>query len=138
MWIALGISLFAFASDRFLKYLARNGKTTHHIENKGFAGGWIANRSLVKWISAVSLSIVAMIFIPQLRHENTIGKTGILLVLFGGASNVFDRLRSGSVTDMIVFPHGTKKKRRLVWNIADFMLLLGSLISIVHILQKAD
>ncbi len=137
MWLAFSIAFSALIADRYLKYRARHGKTRHHVENKGLAGGRISGHPCIKWVSTAALCIMSAVFIPQLQHENTAGKTSILLVLLGGVSNVFDRLCHHSVTDMIALPHPIKKGKQLVWNIADFMLLGGSLLYILHILQKS-
>ena len=41
-----------------------------------------------------------------------------MLIAFGGASNVFDRIANGGVTDYLIFA-------RSAWNIADIMILAG-------------
>ena len=60
----------------------------------------------------------------------------ILLVLLGGLSNQFDRLRRGSVTDYLQFPHRRVKKRALVWNLADFMLIGGVVLTVLGLLRE--
>ena len=58
------------------------------------------------------------------------------LVLSGGVSNQYDRLRRGSVTDYLQFPHRRIKKRALVWNLADFMLLGGVVLTVLGLLRE--
>ena len=61
---------------------------------------------------------------------------GILSVLLGGISNQWDRLRRGSVTDYVRFPGAGKKLRSLVWNLADFMLLGGTVLTAIGLLRE--
>ena len=73
----------------------------------------------------VFMMIVLSSFTAARKGE--IPVTLILVVIFylGGISNQWDRLRRGSVTDYLQFPHRKAKKRALVWNLADFMLIGG-------------
>ena len=61
---------------------------------------------------------------------------GILSVLLGGISNQWDRLRRGSVTDYLQFPHRKAKKRALVWNLADFMLIGGVVLTVAGLVKE--
>ena len=52
-----------------------------------------------------------------------------LLLCAGGTGNVLERLVWGRVTDYIRFPRlPGMRLGRLVWNLADFMLLAGALL----------
>ena len=57
-------------------------------------------------------------------------------VLLGGISNQWDRLRRGSVTDYLQFPHRKAKKRALVWNLADFMLIGGVVLTVAGLVKE--
>lgn len=139
MWIALLAAASLLALDRLLKHLARQGKltfsaanghvvTTHH-ENSGMMFGLCKKQqTLTRYLPCVSLLAVLSYFLPHFSQRSTLSKAGIVLFTLGGISNIYDRIRRGSVTDYIRFPKfPVKKLVRLVWNVADFMILLGAL-----------
>ena len=74
--------------------------------------------------------LAAICLLPELGKRIFSAQLGILLALLGGLSNQFDRLRRGSVTDYLQFPHRRVKKRALVWNLADFMLIGGVVLTV--------
>ena len=76
------------------------------------------------WLAA------AACLLPELGKRAFAAQLGILSVLLGGISNQWDRLRRGSVTDYLQFPHRKAKKRALVWNLADFMLIGGVVLTV--------
>ena len=78
----------------------------------------------------------AFLLLPQAAQRLRPARLGILLVLAGGLSNQYDRLRRGSVTDYIQLPHAGKKLRRLVWNVADAMLLGGVLLTVIGLIRE--
>ena len=51
---------------------------------------------------------------------------GAALLACGGLSNLVDRFARGSVTDYLRFPRLPGRAGRLVWNLADFMILAGA------------
>ena len=80
--------------------------------------------------------LAAVCLLPQLSKRAFAAQLGISLVLSGGVSNQYDRLRRGSVTDYLQFPHRRVKKRALVWNLADFMLLGGAALTALGLLRE--
>ena len=128
MYIAIGIAAALFAADRILKYLSRTGKLKWegryvrltHLENRGFFLGLAA----------------AACLLPELGKRAFAAQLGILSVLLGGISNQWDRLRRGSVTDYLQFPHRKAKKRALVWNLADFMLIGGVVLTVAGLVKE--
>ena len=70
------------------------------------------------------------------KRRTAPARLGILLTLTGGLSNQYDRLRRGSVTDYVRFPGAGKKLRSLVWNLADFMLLGGTVLTAIGLLRE--
>ena len=130
MYIAIGIAAALFAADRILKYLSRTGKLKWerryvrltHLENRGFfLGLGQKHEKLLRWLP------------PAIRPA---AQLGILSVLLGGISNQWDRLRRGSVTDYLQFPHRKAKKRALVWNLADFMLIGGVVLTVAGLVKE--
>ncbi len=62
---------------------------------------------------------------------------GTYLVAFGGASNLYDRIKRGYVVDYIQFPK-SKYKSKVVYNLADFEIFLGLFLTICKELKKAS
>lgn len=145
MYIAIAIAAALFAADRVLKYLSRTGRLKleskylrlTHLENHGFfLGLGQKHEKLLRWLPLGVWLAAAACLLPELARRAFAAKLGILLVLLGGVSNQWDRLRRGSVTDYIQFPHRRVKKRALVWNLADFMLIGGVVLTAAGLLRE--
>lgn len=145
MYIAIAIAAALFAADRILKYLSRTGKLKlegkylrlTHLENRGFfLGLGQKHEKLLRWLPLGVWLLAAVCLLPQLCKRAFSAQLGIAAVLLGGISNQWDRLRRGSVTDYLQFPHRRVKKRSLVWNLADFMLIGGVVLTVVGLLKE--
>ena len=145
MYIAIAIAAALFAADRILKYLSRTGKLKlegkylrlTHLENRGFfLGLGQKHEKLLRWLPLGVWLLAAVCLLPQLCKRAFSAQLGISAVLLGGISNQWDRLRRGSVTDYLQFPHRRVKKRSLVWNLADFMLIGGVVLTVVGLLKE--
>ena len=139
MWSLLPAAL-GLAADRQLKHRARQGTLPRtdsgqwvqyqHIENPGLAGGRLKDDPrTAKTLACLGYGLSAPVFLCRFRRAGPWGRCGIALLLAGGASNLYDRLRRGTVTDMLRFPRGIRKWRHLVFNLADLMVLLGAVIT---------
>lgn len=145
MYIAIAIAAALFAADRILKYLSRTGKLKlegkylrlTHLENRGFfLGLGQKHEKLLRWLPLGVWLLAAVCLLPQLCKRAFSAQLGIAAVLLGGISNQWDRLRRGSVTDYLQFPHRRVKKRALVWNLADFMLVGGVVLTVAGLLKE--
>ena len=145
MYIAIAAAAVLFAADRVLKYLSRTGKLKFeskylrltHLENRGFfLGLGQKHEKLLRWLPLGVWLLAAMCLLPQLCKRAFTAQLGIAAVLLGGISNQWDRLRRGSVTDYLQFPHRRVKKRALVWNLADFMLVGGVVLTVIGLLKE--
>ncbi len=145
MYIAIAIAAALLGADRVLKYLSRTGKLRleskylrlTHLENRGFfLGLGQKHEKLLRWLPMGVWLLAAVCLLPELGKRVFSAQLGILLVLLGGLSNQFDRLRRGSVTDYLQFPHRWVKKRALVWNLADFMLIGGVVLTVLGLLRE--
>ena len=145
MYIAIAAAAVLFAADRVLKYLSRTGKLKFeskylrltHLENRGFfLGLGQKHEKLLRWLPLGVWLLAAVCLLPQLCKRAFTAQLGIAEVLLGGISNQWDRLRRGSVTDYLQFPHRRVKKRALVWNLADFMLVGGVVLTVVGLLKE--
>ena len=145
MYIAIAAAAVLLAADRVLKYLSRTGKLKFeskylrltHLENRGFfLGLGQKHEKLLRWLPLGVWLLAAVCLLPQLCKRAFTAQLGIAAVLLGGISNQWDRLRRGSVTDYLQFPHRRLKKRALVWNLADFMLVGGVVLTVVGLLKE--
>lgn len=148
MWIALCIAAALFALDRVLKKLSREGKLTAtpakghirltHLENDGMMFCLCKKRQVLsRYLPCASLLAVLALYLPHFSQKDTLSKAGITLFALGGISNIYDRIRRGSVTDFIQFPKlPLKKIKRLVWNVADFMILIGAVLTLIGEIKK--
>lgn len=148
MWFVC-LSAALFLLDRIAKHLARQGKLPTalldgrilltHLENSGMMGGLCKeNKRLSRILPCLSFVAVLGCFVPHFMQKTDLSKTGIILFSVGGLSNVLDRIRRGSVTDYIRFPQlPFKKLKRLVWNLADFMIIIGAALAVIGILKES-
>ena len=145
MYIAIAAAAVLLAADRVLKYLSRTGKLKFeskylrltHLENRGFfLGLGQKHEKLLRWLPLGVWLLAAVCLLPQLCKRAFTAQLGIAAVLLGGISNQWDRLRRGSVTDYLQFPHRKAKKRALVWNLADFMLIGGVVLTVVGLVKE--
>ena len=122
MYIAIAAAAVLLAADRVLKYLSRTGKLKFeskylrltHLENRGFfLGLGQKHEKLLRWLPLGVWLLAAVCLLPQLCKRAFTAQLGIAAVLLGGISNQWDRLRRGSVTDYLQFPHRRVKKRAL-------------------------
>ena len=141
MWILIGVTAALLVCDRVLKALARSEKLRYrgkllqltHLENPGFfLGKGSRYPRLLRWAPLGIWLLAAALLLPDVERRTA----PALLTLTGGLSNQYDRLRRGSVTDYVRFPGAGKKLRSLVWNLADFMLLGGTVLTAIGLLRE--
>ena len=101
--------------------------TLHH--NYGSAVNLGAGKpAIIKATSVILTAVVSMIFVLSLTTGgNRPLRTGLSLLLGGAFSNTYDRIKHGYVIDYVSFNTGPSWFRRLVWNIADFGIIIGAL-----------
>lgn len=89
--------------------------------NKGAAFGLPLGREVLIVLSTLALAATALFW----RRRNPLGAG---LVLGGGISNLWERLRHGKVLDYLRFPAAPGKLGKYVYNLADLALFLGALL----------
>lgn len=134
--IAAGVVLTEIVLKKYLKENELDGTKIGEnvrielMENKGAAGGRFAGRpELIKQLNAILLGLCTGQLLAEMleKRKVTVAGLGLALVIGGGLSNFLDRLRKGSVTDYLRFPKcPVKRIGRLVFNLADFSIFLGS------------
>ena len=90
------------------------------LRNHGSAFGVLRLGS--RALSALSAAVLAM-SLSACRYS----RLGCGLLLGGGLSNLWERVRHSSVYDYVHFPKAPGKLRQYVYNLADFAILLGAL-----------
>jgi len=90
-----------------------------HWENTGAAFGFFQNGGLVFTIMAVIVSIVIVIYYPQIPKEKKLMRVAMAMQLGGALGNLIDRLVFGPVTDFISVGNFA------VFNIADSNITVG-------------
>ncbi len=131
----------ALTLDRILKRKARTHQlppspcshlSFHHVENDGLAGSTLRTHpALVKWLPCAALGVNIPILLRGFRKQRRPAQCGIILLLAGSGSNIYDRLRRGTVTDMLRFPTAPGRLKTLVFNLADFMIFFGALLTLL-------
>ncbi len=87
--------------------------------NRGAAFGLPLGREVLMVLSALVLGVTVLF-----RRRSPFGAG---LVLGGGLSNLWERLRYGKVLDYLRFPAAPGKLKKYVYNLADLALFLGAL-----------
>ncbi|MCI6054359.1 signal peptidase II [Dysosmobacter sp.] len=87
--------------------------------NRGAAFGLPLGREALMALSALVLGVTVLF-----RRRSPFGAG---LVLGGGLSNLWERLRYGKVLDYLRFPAAPGKLKKYVYNLADLALFLGAL-----------
>lgn len=90
------------------------------LRNEGSAFGLLPVKN--GWLAVLSAAFLALS--AGLYRKC---RFGCALVLGGGVSNLWERLRYGGVFDYVAFPKAPEKLRRYVFNLADFAIILGAL-----------
>ncbi len=100
--------------------------------NRGFALNVGEKRQRV--VAGISLSLCILITLAALlfgNRWNSLMKTGLSIVLGGAYSNTYDRLFRTYVVDYISFGVKNQKLRRVVYNIADFCIMIGTILVVI-------
>ena len=93
------------------------------LYNKGAGFGWSRFRGR-PLVAACAAALAALLLLAR-QGGGTLMRFGIGLILGGGASNLWERVRRGRVFDYVRFPHLPGRGKHLVFNLADFFIFLG-------------
>lgn len=87
----------------------------------------------VKGLSAGLCLICTIVFVFSMGTKGkTLLKTGLSILLGGAYSNTYDRLVRGYVVDYFGFQVKNEKLGNIVFNISDFCIMIGALISVLR------
>lgn len=101
----------------------------HH--NYGAAFNRLEKRpGIVKKLCGGFWLAVGIAWFLLLRRKGNAGlKLGLSLLFGGGGSNLYDRLARGYVVDYFSFRTPFQRLNRIVFNLSDFFIFLGSLLA---------
>jgi len=139
-----GAALYA---DRKTKQWAREGTEVdtrldavqwQPLENAGLAAGKLSGQpKAARAIHGGAFAAMCAALFPEWRFKCGMEKLGAWFLIFGAAANLYDRLCRGTVTDMFRFPKAPGKLRTYVFNIADFMIFAGAILTVLgRLLRK--
>ena len=58
-------------------------------------------------------------------------KTALAMILGGGASNLYDRVKKGHVVDYFSFKTRSRRLSGIIFNISDFFVFAGALLLVL-------
>ncbi|MBQ0026064.1 MAG: signal peptidase II [Lachnospiraceae bacterium] len=101
------------------------------VHNKGFAMNYMSESpDKVKYIcTGVGVGVSAVLLLLSSKG-GILSKIAAGLVIGGAAGNISDRYRHGFVVDYIRIPKLPGKFGRVSYNLSDFAILLGTILSI--------
>lgn len=101
------------------------------VHNKGFAMNFMSDSpDKVKYISTGIGVGVSAVLILLSSKGGVLGRIAAGLVIGGAAGNISDRYRHGYVIDYIRIPKLPGKFGKVSYNLSDFAIFLGTVLSI--------
>ena len=107
-----------------------------HITNSGAAFGLFPQLGIVFTFVAVLVSFAIVWYIRSIPAGQWLGRVSLGLQLGGAIGNLIDRLRFGSVIDML-YVHYYAQFSFPVFNIADSAIVCGVIILMWHLMKNA-
>ncbi|MDE5680708.1 MAG: signal peptidase II [Lachnospiraceae bacterium] len=142
IFIFIGIAAAVFAADLVIKSrveksggLPRNVWKGRIVLQKYHNKGAMLNfgekkQGLVAAASVLLTFLVLAVFILSFgQRGNNLLRTGLALLLGGAFSNTYDRLKRRYVVDYISFQVKWKRFADIVFNLSDFCIMVGAMIS---------
>lgn len=87
-------------------------------------------RSVVAAISVIlSIAAAVVLVLSFGQHGNHRLRIGLSLLLGGAFSNTYDRLKRKYVVDYISFGVKWKRFRNIIFNVSDFFIIIGALLT---------
>lgn len=104
-----------------------------NYHNRGaFLNAGEGRQSLVAAVSLILTAGVGVLFLLTGGKKGKYRmKAGLALLLGGAASNTYDRLKRKYVVDYFSFGVKWKRLRSIVFNISDFCILAGTLLTVL-------
>lgn len=149
--IYIGIVVLILAVESAVKFLietlGQEGKRVPFFKGKLFLtkchnkGAFLnfgqTKKAVVKAVS-IALTVGAfLIFSLTLgRHGKKLLKLALSMLLGGALSNTIDRMSRGYVVDYLGFNVKSKKLSNIIFNLSDFFIMAGALLSVSSVSEK--
>lgn len=146
--IYIAITIVLFVIELFVKnYIVKNKNEgdkecivedelyIQYTKNKGAIYSTFEDKSkIVCGISSVLVVIVGIIYGFTLsKRGKFLSKLGLSMLMAGGLSNVYDRIKRKYVVDYLYW----KRIKKIIFNMADAFIFIGSIIYLIgEILRK--
>lgn len=110
----------------------------HH--NRGaFLNVGQERQRIVAALSVALTLLLTVLFVGSLTMAGRgLLKWGLSLMLGGAYSNTYDRLKRKYVVDYVSFPVPWKGLQRVIFNISDFCIMIGALLSMAAYFSKSN
>ena len=110
--------------------------TRYH--NPGAMLGWLKDKPrMLLGITLFAIGVLTAGLAGALRENRSILiRLGLALLLGGAASNACDRIVHHQVTDYFRIRIGSKKLERIIFNLGDMAIFMGSLIALLGELKN--
>ena len=104
-----------------------------HIHNFGISFGLFSGLVSPWFLVFIGFFVTGIIFYMMLQAKNKMEKIGLLIIIAGALSNIFDRMMNGYVMDFIYLHY-----RDFYWpafNFADIYISIGLFIVVLQLLK---
>lgn len=101
--------------------------------NTGAALNFLSKRPhILRALHTAVLIVVGIAYYLALKASGRpLTKTGLAFLFGGGAGNLFDRYTKGHVIDYFRINIGSKRLRRVIFNVSDFFVFIGALLTVI-------
>ena len=83
---------------------------------------------IIRISGAVTIACIGFMIRSLVKPEGLMKRTGWAFLTGGALSNLYDRCRKGYVVDYIRFHTPWKRLNDLVFNLADFFIMIGAVL----------
>ena len=136
--IALKSTIEGYMAQKEERTACKGKIILRKVYNKGFSFNLLEEkREVVKYGAAfVTVFLTILQLITLLRKKQYLKKWGLSLMTAGAWSNLFDRWFRGYVIDYVGFQTKWKKVTALTFNLADFWIVVGGVLTMVSSIFK--
>ncbi|MFI3176159.1 MAG: signal peptidase II [Eubacteriales bacterium] len=87
------------------------------------------HKKIVMILTSITTGMAGIFFLVSLLRKGAVSeKLGSALIFGGGLSNLYDRIVRKHVVDYVSFPVKWQKFSKIVFNISDFCIIIGSML----------
>ncbi len=116
--------------DNLKKTYCKGHLVIRKLHNHGLAGGRLSQKpKRVLWITTAATALGCGYLFGSRNMQGSMERIGSSLLLGGALSNLSDRFRKGYVVDYLHFPKAFGKIGKLVFNLSDFCILIGGILT---------